>query len=378
MFFSKQKNFLSLLFTLIFNSYTLLALPFMDQPVEGNDSVALLLNKYYAQEKTFQTVVDKLKAEKFDFDQNFEKYKSQHEKLSPDECITQFFKKYKIEVLPHLLLNNSYSWILQSIFDLQIEAPQDFKKYKKYIPLLITILKKSSQYVGPFKDAQTPQSLAFKTQFAEGYFEQLDSLVKGEIEFPLFNVSEIKVNRPLSQFKGTRLVLGCSHGMVPTPGIPSCPHVNKQRIDLDYTVNTTGEHDIDDKITDIVGDYRNPELWQQLPSNYFESVLFEFTPGIMEPRLLKEILRVLKPGGYVGSSAPIKNLDQRIDLIGIWTELTGKALRTQTYREVFEQAGFEKAGHDLVDKYVTTDNPSYQKIGLYAYKPKSKDNTKSH
>lgn len=356
--------------TLSLISSSLSALPFMDTPLKADDTVALLLNKYYAEEKTFEKAVNTLQEKKFEFDKELEKFKEKNKRLAEFDLIVAFFKSHEIDVPLHLLGTHSYDWIVRQIFDLEIEAPEDFEKYKKYLPLLTAILKKSGDYVGPFKNTETPQSLFFKTQFSKKYFEQLEKLYKGEMKLPTFEESKFTINRPLSQFKGTRLVLGCSHGLRPTPDIPSCPHVNKQRFDQDYTLNMAGEHDIDDKLTDIVGDYRNPELWKKIPDNHFESVLFEYTPGIMEPRLLKEIIRVLKPGGYVGSSALVADLDERVEIINSWTKLVGKALRTQSYKEVLEAAGFEKIGRSMVDDYVKTDYAPYQKIGLYAFKPK--------
>lgn len=361
-----RKNFLILLLCIFLTTHSVSALPFMDAPLKADDTIAFALNKYHEEEKRFAQKIAELKKQKFDFDKALKSVRLENPRYEKSPMALkyllpgEFSKKYKIDLPEHLVNHSGYEWIIWSLQNLQRDSPKDFDLYKKYLPLLSQLLKKHIQYRGPFKGTQKEIGFTLTADINEKRLKEIDLFVEGKHTQQINKY--LKINRPIKDFKGTRLCLGCSHA-----GVENCErHINKKRFEKDYTINLPGLQNNADQFTDLVGDFFNPELWKELPSNRFESVIFENVKGMGNPKLLKEIFRVLKPGGYVANFGYNENADinKAVDDFNIWHHFFGRALRTDTYIQYFNSLGFERVGNGLDDET--------GKLGIHAYKPRHK------
>lgn len=335
----------------------------MDAPLKADDTVAFALNTYHEKEKRFAKRITELRKENFDFDAALKALRNENPKYETDPFLLKYYlpisfsDKYKLPIPQHLSNHSQYEWIIWDLQNLKKNSPKDFKRYKKYLPLLYKLLKKHTQYKGPFKGTEKEIGFTLAADTTEKRLKEIELFVKGKLP-PQIN-TYLKVNRSIEDFNGTRLCLGCSHS------IAECErHRNKRRYDKDYTVNLPGEPDNRDVLTDLVGDFFNPELWKKLPANRFESVVFEHVWGIADPTLLKEIFRVLKPGGFVANFNYIEaeDINKAVDHFNSWHREFGRALRSDTYVEYFTSLGFEKVGTGKEDET--------GKLGLHAFKPK--------
>lgn len=108
---------------------------------------------------------------------------------------------------------------------------------------------------------------------------------ENEQNFPI--KTPFTINRPIEEFKGDKLVIGCGHET--NKNVQQCAG---HEWDSTYLVDISEQ-----TRPDMVADYNSVSFWHQFANETFAEVYVEgFTPDYNE-NSLKEIARILKPEG---------------------------------------------------------------------------------
>jgi len=123
------------------------------------------------------------------------------------------------------------------------------------------------------------------------YGELVEKLKQVRQEYGMEYIQDLpsqdyKINRRVDEFQGARLVLGCGRAQERGCG--------GHDLNQDYLVTIDQKSD-----PDLCANYHSSEFWNEFPDAKFEEVFFEgFVPD-PDMSSLKQVARILRPGGIV-------------------------------------------------------------------------------